>query len=341
MKRLVDDLMDVSRISRGKIELQRTVVELAPLVSQVVDALRQLFEDQRKTLQVCVPEKSICLEADPTRLEQLLFNLLMNASKFTPGGGQIWLDVEPIEDEVVIRVRDTGIGIEAELLPKVFDLFLQGERRIGLSHEGGGIGLSLAKNLVELHGGTIKADSPGRDMGTEIVVTLPVLTTAASTRTKAPSQIVQPDVSAPLPRRRILIVDDNVQAANSLGILMSEVFGQDVRVVYDGKSALEMAASFLPQVVLLDLQMAGLDGFQTAMLLRRQAHCAKAVIVAVTGWGHEEDRRQSREAGFDVHLVKPVTAIDLRALLIGLNAPIEHGVIPDVIVDSRALQHTG
>jgi PAS domain S-box-containing protein len=333
LKRLVDDLMDVSRISRGKIELQKCVVELAPLVSQVVDALRPLLEDQRKKLHVSIPDNSICLEADPTRLEQLLFNLLMNASKFTPRGGQIWLEIEPVNDEVVIRVRDTGIGIEAELLPKVFDLFMQGERRIGLSHEGGGIGLSLARNLVELHGGTIKADSPGRDMGTEIVVRLPVISTVPSERPQSP-QVIQADVFEPLPRRRILIVDDNVQAAESLGRLMSEVFGQEVRVVYDGVKALETAQSFLPHVILLDLQMAGMDGYEVAMRLRAHPECSNALIVAVTGWGHEEDRRRSREMGFDLHLVKPVTASDLRGVLIDLKSKLEEQGLPELVVDS-------
>ena len=217
-----------------------------------------------------------------------------------------------VQGQVVIRVRDTGIGIETDLLPKVFDLFLQGERRIGLSHEGGGIGLSLARNLVELHGGTITADSPGPDMGSEFVVRLPVISTVRSERLPPP-QAVQPDVSEPLPTRRILIVDDNVQAADSLGRLMSVVFGQEVRVVYNGRKALEMAESFLPHVILLDLEMAGMDGYEVAMRLREHPECSKALIVAVTGWGHEEDRRRSLAMGLDLHLVKPVTARDLRA----------------------------
>ena len=333
LKRLVDDLLDVSRISRGKIELHNSVVELAPLVTQAVEALRPLFEEHRQELHVSVPEESICLDVDPTRLEQVLFNLLLNAEKFTPEGGQVWLEVEPVQSHVVIRVRDTGIGIEADLLPKVFDLFLQGERRIGLSHEGGGIGLSLARNLVELHGGTIKAHSPGPHMGSEFVVTLPVISTVRSER-PPPPQVVQPDVSEPLPRRRILIVDDNVQAADSLGRLMSEVFGQEVRVVYDGMKALETAESFLPHVILLDLQMEGMDGYQTAMRLREHPECSKALIVAVTGWGHEEDRRRSREMGIDLHLVKPVTASDLRAVLIDLKSKLEEQRLPELILNS-------
>ena len=265
-------------------------------------------------------------------MEQILFNLLINAAKYTPQGGRIWLDVEQSQSEVVIRVRDTGIGIEPDLLPKVFDLFLQGERRVGLSHEGGGIGLSLAKNLVELHGGTITAHSQGPDMGSEFVVKLPVISRVQSEREQSP-EAIQPEVSELLPRRRILIVDDNVQAADSLGRLMSVVFGQEVRVVYNGKSALEMAGSFLPEVVLLDLEMTGMDGYEVAMRLRERSECSRALIVAVTGWGHEEDRRRSREMGFDLHLVKPVTARDLRAMLADLKPKLQEHWLPELVPD--------
>ena len=174
LKRLVDDLLDVSRISRGKIELRKEVVELAAVAAEAVAAVRPLFDEQHQELHVSMPEEPIFLEADSTRLEQILSNLLINAAKYTPQGGRIWLVVEHFQNEVVIHVRDTGIGIETELLPKVFDLFLQGERRSGLSHEGGGIGLSLARNLVELHGGTITAHGHGPHMGSEFVVKFPL-----------------------------------------------------------------------------------------------------------------------------------------------------------------------
>ena len=193
--------------------------------------------------------------------------------------------------------------------------------------------MSLARNLVELHGGSIKAHSPGPHMGSEFVVTLPVISTVRAER-PPPPQVVQGDVSEPLPRRRILIVDDNVQAADSLGRLMFEVFGQEVRVVYDGMKALETAESFLPHVILLDLQMAGMDGYQTAKRLRERPECAKTLIVAVTGWGHEEDRRRSREMGFDLHLVKPVTASDLRAVLIDLKSKLEEQKSPELILNA-------
>jgi CheY-like chemotaxis protein len=322
LKRLVDDLLDVSRISRGKIELRNELVELAAVVADAVEAVRPLIDEQHQDLHVSIPEEPIFLEADSTRLEQILSNLLINAAKYTPQGGQIWLAVEHFPSEVVIHVRDTGIGIETDLLPKVFDLFLQGERRSGLSHEGGGIGLSLARNLVELHRGTITAHSQGPDMGSEFVVKFPVTSRARSEREQPPEK-KQPQVSELLPRRRILIVDDNVQAADSLGRLMSGVFGQEVRVVYNGKSALEVAGSFLPEVILLDLEMTGMDGYDVALQLRQRAEYSGAVIVAVTGWGHEEDRRRSAEMGFDLHLAKPVSARDLRALLADLKPKLE------------------
>ncbi len=314
LKRLVDDLLDISRISRGKIELRKEIVELAAVVGQAVEAVQPLFDDHEQELHVSIPDQPILVEADVTRLEQILLNLLINTSRYTPRGGRIWLDVEPLENEVFIRVRDTGIGIEPDLLPKVFDLFSQGERSAGRSREGGGIGLSLARNLVELHGGTITAHSQGAHRGSEFVVKFPIAA-RASAESEQTRQVSQPDSSEVLPRRRILIVDDNVQAADGLGILLSEFLGQEVRVVYSGEAALDLAGSFRPQVILLDLEMPGMDGYAVASRLREQSEFSDAVIVAVTGWGYEEYRRRSREIGFDLHLVKPVTVREVKAML--------------------------
>jgi PAS domain S-box-containing protein len=317
LKRLVDDLLDISRISRGKIELRKELIELAPVVGQAVEAVRPLFDDNEQEVRASIPSESILLEADATRLEQILVNLLINTAKYTPRGGRIWLDVERLHDEVVIRVKDTGIGIEPDLLPTVFDLFSQGERWVGRSHEGGGIGLSLAKNLVELHGGTITAHSQGVDLGSEFVIKFPIAVKPQGERQQtAPlSRLETSDVP---PRRRILIVDDNVQAADSLGVLLSAFLGQDVRVAYRGDAALDVARSFRPQVVLLDLEMPGMDGYEVATRLRMQTEFSDLVIVALTGWGHEEHRQRSREIGFDVHMIKPVTAKDLRGMLLEL-----------------------
>jgi PAS domain S-box-containing protein len=322
LERLVDDLLDVSRISRGKIELRKEVVPLAEVVAHSVESVQALVDEQHQELHISVPEESLLLDADPTRLEQILSNLLINAAKYTPHGGQIWLTAKRTEGEAVISVRDTGIGIELEFLEKVFDLFVQGERRCGAYSNGVGIGLNLVKNLVELHGGTITAHSQGPDTGSQFVVKLPVIS-AARPEKRPSAKTTQHDGSRLLPSRRILIVDDNVQAADSLGILLSGVFAQDVRVVYNGRSALGIVGSFRPEIVLLDLEMAGMDGYEVAMRLRENPECSSALIVAVTGWGHEEYRRRSRAMGFDMHLVKPVTASDLRDLLADLKTSIE------------------
>ncbi|MBV8267113.1 MAG: response regulator, partial [Planctomycetaceae bacterium] len=218
------------------------------------------------------------------------------------------------EDEVEVRVRDTGIGIAPEMLPRIFDLFVQGERRLDRALGGLGIGLSLVKSLVEMHGGSITAHSRGPGMGSEFVVRLPVLSWMQAHEVDSPRPVLS-DAPEVLPRRRILIVDDNAVAADGLGRLLSLVYGQDVRVVYDGPSALDLAGSFQPEVVLLDLGMAVMDGYEVAKRLRERPESAGALIVAVTGWGQEEDRRRSREVGFDLHLVKPVNADALRGLL--------------------------
>jgi CheY-like chemotaxis protein len=203
------------------------------------------------------------------------------------------------------------------LLPKVFELFSQGERKVGRSHEGGRIGLSLAKVLVVLHGGTISAHSDGANLGSEFVVKFPIASRAQAEKRPSP-QVRGPEIPEVSPGRRILIVDDNVQAADSMGMLLSRFLGQDVRVVYSGRAALELAGSFLPQVILLDLEMPGMDGYEVATRLRGQAEFFQVVIAAVTGWGHEEHRRRSSEIGFDMHLVKPVTVNDLKAMLVSL-----------------------
>jgi PAS domain S-box-containing protein len=312
--RLVDDLLDVSRISRGKIELRKELLELNEVAAQAVEAIRPVFDERQLDLRVALSGRPIWVEADATRMEQVLYNLLLNASKYTPQGGRVWLDLESDERQAIIRVGDTGIGIEPDLLPRVFDLFLQGERRIGLSHEGGGIGLSMAKNLVELHGGRIAASSPGPNRGSVFTVRLPLTSAEPSPRVQLPRP-VEPEAPGISQSWRVLIVDDNVPAADSLGRMMSLVLDQDVRVVYSGPTALQMARSFLPDLVLLDLEMAGMDGYEVARRLREIPDCSSAVIVAVTGWGHEEDRRRSRELGLDMHLVKPVKRGELQEML--------------------------
>jgi CheY-like chemotaxis protein len=305
---------------------------LAEVIADSVEAVRALVDEQHQQLHVSILEESLFLDADRTRLAQILSNLLINAAKYTAHGGQIWLTAERSGDEVVIRVRDTGVGIEPEFLGKVFDLFVQGERRLAPYRNGAGIGLSLAKDLVELHGGTITAQSQGPDAGSEFTVQLPVLPGEKVAKQDSPKS-VELENSHDLPQWRILIVDDNVQAADNLGRLLSVVLGQDVRVVYDGISALDIAESFRPDVILLDLEMTAMDGYEVAMRLRQRQESSDVLIVAVTGWGQEDYRRRSRETGFDLHLVKPVTAKEFKAVLAGLAPKSENHRVSSAAVE--------
>jgi PAS domain S-box-containing protein len=310
MARLLDDLLDVSRISRGKIELRKEAVEVAPLLGRTAEALRPQAEERNHELTIALPAGPLRVEADPARLEQVVTNLLTNACKYTDPGGRIGLSAERDGSEAVIRVRDNGIGIAPDLLTRVFDLFVQAERRLDRSQGGVGIGLTLVKRLVEMHGGTVRAHSAGPGQGSEFVVRLPALAEPAA---GAPARKAEGgEAAAGLPRRRVLVVDDNVDAADSLALLL-KLSGQETRVAYDGPTALLVAEAFRPQLVLLDIGMPGMDGYEVARRLREQGR--KVPLVAVTGWGQEEDRRRSREAGFDHHLVKPVDPSALQQLL--------------------------
>jgi len=255
------------------------------------------------------------LQADAGRLIQILVNLLNNAVKYTEPGGQIWLEVQRVESQIVIRIRDTGVGIPQELLPHVFELFTQGEWTVEYSQGGMGIGLALVRRLVELHGGTITASSPGLGMGSEFVVTLPTL--PAERPDPEPTQ--SPHVPAPVSNkplsRRILLVDDNVDAAKTLKLLLAKD-GHIVQVTYDGPSALKLAAEFRPDVVLLDIGLPRMDGYQVARRLRDDVQLKDTFMVALTGFGQEDDRRLAQEAGFDAHLLKPIRLEALRELLV-------------------------
>jgi len=314
MSRLVEDLLDVSRIDSGKIELRKQAVDLVGVARHAVDAGRPFLESRQHELVVSLPDSAIPVEADPTRLEQILDNLLTNAAKYTDPGGRVWLTVGREGDTAVVRLRDTGIGIEPAMLARVFDLFVQADRRTDLAQGGLGIGLSLVKSLVELHGGTIHAHSEGRGQGTEFVVRLPVFKAADATDGGAPPAAGPAEAGRPA-RRKILVVDDNQDAADSLARILTRLYKQDVRVAYDGPSALEAAATFRPEVVLLDIGLPGMDGYEVARRLREAPGLHNALLVAVTGWGQEQDRKRSQEAGFHVHLVKPVEPDAVRDLL--------------------------
>ncbi len=305
--RLVDDLLDVSRILRRKAELRRELVEVARIVDQAVATARPFIDAHKHTLHVSVPAEPIWLDADPVRLVQVVGNLLNNAAKYTQPGGQIGLTVERLRDQVTVHVVDNGVGIEPEFLPRVFDLFTQGDQSIDRSQGGLGIGLTVVRNLVEMHGGTIEAHSAGRGKGAEFVVRLPV--SAQKKTEKEPIRQAEP-----MRPCRILVVEDNVGAATVLARLMTKIGNHEVQVVHDGFAAIEAAKTFRPELVLLDIGLPGLDGYEVAMRLREMPGGEDMLIVAVTGYGQEEDRRRSKEAGFDEHLLKPPALDILRTL---------------------------
>jgi PAS domain S-box-containing protein len=310
MVRLVDDLLDVSRISRGKIELRKERSELASIVHHVVEATRSLFRHMNHELTIELPSDPIFLNADPTRLAQILGNLLNNAYKFTPKGGSISLLVQREANEAVIRIRDSGIGIAANQLSRIFDIFVQVDTSLERSVSGLGIGLTLVKRLVEMHNGSVKADSAGIGRGSEFVVRLPILEEITKSLTEPPI------ISEPIPRtaHRILVVDDNRDSATSMATLL-EMSGNETRTAFDGLEALEIAETFRPDLVLLDIGLPKLNGYEVARKIREWSWGKKMLLVALTGWGQEDDRRKSREAGFNDHLVKPVDYLTLLRLL--------------------------
>jgi two-component system CheB/CheR fusion protein len=321
LARLVDDLLDVSRITQGKIELRKEVVELGAVVRRAVESVLPAARERRHTLDIALPDGPIRLEADPTRLEQVLWNLLNNAIKYTEPGGHIALVAERSNGQVVLRVRDDGIGIDPEMLPRVFDLFVQAESRSDRSRGGLGVGLSLVRRLVEMHGGSITARSVGRSLGSEFVISLP----APAPPEQCEREAGRGRDAATTPRgirpRRILVVDDHVDAADSLAKVLSRLYRQEVRVAYDGPAALEAAGTFRPEVVLLDIGMPGMDGYEVARRLRALPGAEGMQLVALTGWGQEADRQRTKEAGFEQHLVKPVDPEAIRAILDGPGPP--------------------
>jgi signal transduction histidine kinase/CheY-like chemotaxis protein len=288
MVRLVDDLLDVSRITRGKIELRKERVELAAVVASAVETSRPLIEASGHELTVTLPPEPIPLDADLTRLAQTFSNLLNNAARYTEQGGHIWLTAERHGGEVMVKVRDTGLGIPADMLPKIFEMFTQVDRSLERSQGGLGIGLTLVKRLVEMHGGSVEARSDGPGKGSEFTVRLPVAVASASQQPQ-PSKGEGEKTAAPA-KRRILVVDDNVDAAASLSMMFG-IMGMEVRTAYDGLEAVEAAAAFNPDVVLLDIGLPKLNGYEAARRIREQPWGKDMVLVAVTGWGQEEDRR--------------------------------------------------
>jgi PAS domain S-box-containing protein len=309
LTRLVDDLLDVSRITRGKIQLRKEPADLATVVGHAVETARGLIELQKHELSVSLPQEPVHLEADVTRLEQILTNLLNNAAKYTEPGGHIWLTAGRDHSEVVVRVRDNGIGIPDKLFPHIFDMFTQADRTLDRSQGGLGIGLTLVRRLVEMHGGSVLAHSDGPGKGSEFMVRLPAL---PPRQPDVPGQLEQePAKQEPL---RILVVEDEV-AVEEMLVMLLELWGHTVRAVHDGPAALAAAETFHPEVVLCDIGLPGMNGYQLARQLGLQAGPNKPVLVAITGYGQEEDRRRAQTAGFDHHMTKPVDPAALEALL--------------------------
>jgi signal transduction histidine kinase len=311
--RLIDDLVDVSRITRGLISLRREPTEIPAVVAQAIESSRPLIDAKHHILTVSVPDESLQVNGDAARLAQILGNLLNNAAKFTDPGGRIDLVVKRDGDDVAIQVTDNGVGISSEMLPRVFDLFTQIDRPLDRTSTGLGIGLALVHRLVEMHGGRVKAHSDGHGTGTSLLVHLPLHDTNATPVVAATPAVERhvPD----LPTRRILVVDDNLDAAETLAEMLA-VHGHHVKTAHDGLEALRIAPEFAPHIILLDLGMPNLNGYETANRIRAQAWGRDIALVAVTGWGQPKDRKRTVEAGFDAHLVKPVDQHELLKTLL-------------------------
>jgi len=312
MTRLIDDLLDVSRIAQGKIALRRTTVDVTSVITQTAEACQSLFDEGGPCLSVHVPPGPLLADADPTRVAQVIENLLSNAAKFTPAGGHVRLAVESNPGEAVITVTDDGIGLDHDQIVRVFDRFVQVDTTLERARGGLGLGLTLVKTLVELHGGTVAVHSPGLGRGAEFVVRLRL--NAVDALPEAPPAPPEPADAGT--RRRVLVVDDNRDSAFTLGQLL-ELGGHDVRLAYDGLEAVEVAASFLPDVVLLDIGLPKLNGYEAAQRMRALPSGPGILIAALTGWGQDSDRERTAESGFDLHLVKPADPEALMALISG------------------------
>jgi PAS domain S-box-containing protein len=316
MSLLLDDLLDISRVTRGVLVLRLQPAELSSLIDAAVETARPLIDAKRHRLTVQIPPTPVTLGADPLRMAQILSNLLTNAAKYTDPEGEINLCASVIGEEVVIRVADTGIGIEADALPGMFEMFAQGVVRGGVSDGGLGIGLALTKGLVELHGGRIEVRSEGLGRGSEFTVRLPMRLVAATQQ-----EVVPP--GAPVAPRRVLVADDNRDSAQTLAALL-RIEGHEVTVVHDGPQALGAFADIHPEVVLLDIGMPGLSGYEVARRIRRDPGAAAVTLVAITGWGQESDRALAFAAGFDHHLTKPVEWARLAELVRAPRPAVSH-----------------
>lgn len=315
MTRLIDDLLDIARITSNKLELRKECIDLADVISAAVETSRPIIDQRRHELTVALPHEPILLDGDLVRLAQVISNLLNNAAKYTERGGRIRLSAQHADGSALIRTSDNGIGIAPEALPHIFDMFTQADRITAIAPGGLGIGLTLVKRLVEMHGGAITASSAGPGKGSEFVVSLPARALPHGVPTSGKARALP--MTAPT-TTRILVVDDNRDCADSLGLLL-QLLGNEVRVVHDGPAAIEAAHEFSPRVVLLDIGLPSMDGYEAARKIREQPPGQNAILIAVTGWGQEMDRQRSKDAGFDHHLVKPVDPDVLANLLSSLD----------------------
>lgn len=316
---LVDDLLDISRITRGKLQMRKCRVRLDNIVQSAVEASQPFVDEAGQTLTVAMTEPPVYVEADPHRLAQVLSNLLNNAVKYTPEGGRIWLTVEQHECEVLISVKDSGVGIPDEMRDCIFDLFAQIDRPLEKGYTGLGIGLTLVKSLVEMHEGSIHVHSDGPNQGSEFQVRLPILLDPAD---ESREQIYSSESATALDRRRVLVVDDNMAAADMLRLVL-KMLGHEVRLAGDGQEAIDVAAEFRPDVILMDIGMPKMNGYEAARHIRQQPWGQKMTLIALTGWGQDEDKERSQEAGFDRHLVKPAEPLVLQRLLSAVERPVE------------------
>jgi signal transduction histidine kinase/AmiR/NasT family two-component response regulator len=324
MTRLIDDLLDVARITGNKLELRKERIELAKVLQAAVEISQPHIEERAHQFTVNAPVESIYLDGDLTRLAQVVSNLLNNAAKYTESGGHIWLTAERNDGHTVITVRDNGVGISAEMIPRVFDMFTQAKQSQDSSQSGLGVGLALVHRLVEMHGGTIKAHSDGPGRGSAFILRLPIAEAAQA----SPVPRRESESVTPASLLNILVVDDNHDSAESMDVLL-RIMGNAVRTAHDGLEAFQMAAEFRPDVVLLDIGLPGIDGYEVARRIRQQRWGGRMILIAATGWGQETDRQRTKEAGFDYHLVKPLD----HAALLNLLSSVEQARLARDIAD--------
>jgi CheY-like chemotaxis protein len=312
--KLIDDLLDVSRIATGKVVLQRERVDMRAIIESAIEGSQPAISAGNHALQVTLPQSQVCVMGDALRLAQVISNLVNNAAKYTLNGGRIAVSLAEEDGDAVVRVSDDGVGIPADMLEHVFDMFTQVDRTLERAQGGLGIGLSLVRRLMDLHGGSVSASSAGSDRGSTFTLRLPAIATGA---VAAPTK--QATAQAGARNVRVLVVDDNIDAADSLAVML-QLDGYDTRVEYSGEDALRTAEAFDPEVVVCDIGLPQMDGHEIARRLRADPRRAGTLLVAVTGWGSEEDKQRTQRAGFDFHLVKPVGLDSVQEILGRLEA---------------------